>query len=264
MTTHTLNGTGRPLTLAVHPLANRERRTAMNRLLRARGIPAKVCSQCLTLKASSAFHRYASAADGLRSYCRTCRAAEHAERQATDPQYRDHRSAVSLAYNAENRDERRAYAKRRNTRIYAANSSKNAARVRDPSVMKRCAGRCGRTLPETEFRLDRRNADGLRIKCRNCADGSRRARRACLDTYGDAPGQACYLCGELIVAEAHADHLVPQSRGGPDTPDNVRWTHNLCNQERGTKPLTPEQLLRARALGPLPSALATTVPGAAS
>lgn len=59
-----------------------------------------------------------------------------------------------------------------------------------------------------------------------------------LDLYGTD----CYLCGEPIDLSAprrpgipgwerglHIDHLIPISKNGPDTKENVRPTHGPCN-----------------------------------
>ena len=65
-------------------------------------------------------------------------------------------------------------------------------------------------------------------------------------------GVTCYLCDEQVDLEAsrqsgaqgwetglHIDHLVPVSKGGPDTLENVRPTHGKCNLRKGhTMPLT--------------------------
>lgn len=57
-----------------------------------------------------------------------------------------------------------------------------------------------------------------------------------------AYGNECYLCNNPIDLSAprwtakpgwqnglHIDHLIPVSKGGPDTLENVRPTHGLCN-----------------------------------
>lgn len=246
-----------------HPLDTREKRTPVNYALRGKGIPAKACSVCWVIKSTSLFNRKSTASDGLDPHCRSCRAAIHAHKQANDPEYREKHRAAALAYNAAHKEERRAYAKKHKARIAAVNKAKNADRIPDPSVVKRCAGQCQRSLPETAFSLDRRTPDGLRIKCRDCASSFRRSRRACREAYGGAVGQVCYLCGGVIDApsDAQVDHLIPQSSGGPDTAENVRWTHGCCNRERFNKPLTPEQLQRAALFGPLPELLMSVIAG---
>jgi 5-methylcytosine-specific restriction endonuclease McrA len=65
-----------------------------------------------------------------------------------------------------------------------------------------------------------------------------------LQTYGTN----CNICKEPIDMEAprspgkpgwerslHMDHLIPISKGGPDTLENVRPTHGLCNIKKRDK-----------------------------
>jgi hypothetical protein len=223
----------------MNPLANRETRTAHNYALAAQGIPAKVCSQCLETKPLAAFGKYASASDGLKSYCRACRAANHARRYATEPEYKAQHNASSVRWQKANTDRVHALAAARIADLRVRNSGK----VPDPNVMKRCAGRCGQMLPETSFRFDRGQRDGLRATCRNCTSD---CRRRCRKAHGDPQGQICYLCGEIIrsASSAWVDHVVPRSKGGGDEPENLRWTHDGCNMGRQNNPLTAEQVQR--------------------
>lgn len=68
-----------------------------------------------------------------------------------------------------------------------------------------------------------------------------------LDMYGTC----CYLCDKEIDLTAprqsgaqgwetslHIDHLVPISKGGSDSLDNVRPTHGQCNLKKGSQMLT--------------------------
>ncbi|MEU6979658.1 hypothetical protein [Streptomyces sp. NPDC046371] len=232
-------GAGRP-----HPYADRAVRTALNALLRRRGVPAKMCSRCMVVRNLSAFHRFASASDGLRSFCRLCHSEVHRRKQATDASYRQTAAARARAYYAEYPAERRAYGAARKRKIRAANVARHANRVQDPDVLKLCVGRCGLLLPETSFRLDRGEPDGLRARCRECATSV--ARQLCQDTYGAPVGHTCYLCMSSITssADAHADHLHPQALGGVDEATNLRWTHAFCNTSRGDRLLTAEEWAR--------------------
>ncbi len=68
-----------------------------------------------------------------------------------------------------------------------------------------------------------------------------------LDLYGTC----CHICGVEINLKIsriagkeegwemglHIDHLIPVSNGGPDTLDNVRPTHAVCNLQKHTKPI---------------------------
>lgn len=47
-------------------------------------------------------------------------------------------------------------------------------------------------------------------------------------------GDTCQICFEQVPeGGAHLDHIKPYSRGGPDTVENLRVTHALCNIKRG-------------------------------
>ena len=61
-------------------------------------------------------------------------------------------------------------------------------------------------------------------------------------------GTDCHICGEPIDIKAprkagrtgwerglHLDHLIPISKGGPDTIDNIRPAHGQCNLRKGVK-----------------------------
>ena len=62
-------------------------------------------------------------------------------------------------------------------------------------------------------------------------------------------GTNCYLCNDPINLQAarrvgkadgweqglHIDHVIPISKGGSDTLDNVRPTHALCNLSKNDK-----------------------------
>ena len=61
-------------------------------------------------------------------------------------------------------------------------------------------------------------------------------------------GTDCHICGKPIDLKApralrfkgwehglHLDHVIPISKGGPDTIENVRPAHGLCNMSKGAK-----------------------------
>ena len=61
-------------------------------------------------------------------------------------------------------------------------------------------------------------------------------------------GTNCHICNEPIDLKApralrfkgwenglHLDHVIPISKGGPDTIDNIRPAHGLCNMKKGAK-----------------------------
>lgn len=49
----------------------------------------------------------------------------------------------------------------------------------------------------------------------------------------------CYLCGKLILRQSDlsADHVIPKSKGGLSTAENLQPAHKLCNSKKGDKSL---------------------------
>ena len=89
----------------------------------------------------------------------------------------------------------------------------------------------------------RENARKRRALLRN-SEASFYTEAQVLTTYG----LNCYLCKALIDLKAprncrgigwelglHIDHVVPIIAGGPDTLENVRPTHAICNMKKGDK-----------------------------
>jgi 5-methylcytosine-specific restriction endonuclease McrA len=65
-----------------------------------------------------------------------------------------------------------------------------------------------------------------------------------LKELGERDNWHCHICGghvrpELMGKERNGaptrDHIIPQARGGANTPDNLRLAHRVCNQRRGMK-----------------------------
>lgn len=60
---------------------------------------------------------------------------------------------------------------------------------------------------------------------------AQRMRALVLSEWGDI----CHLCGR--PGADSADHLIPRSKGGPDTLANLRPAHMACNSRRGNRPV---------------------------
>lgn len=57
-------------------------------------------------------------------------------------------------------------------------------------------------------------------------------------------GGRCFLCGEPVGGKATFDHLIPQAYGGANEPANVVLAHRRCNQTKGDRLPTPDELDR--------------------
>lgn len=51
----------------------------------------------------------------------------------------------------------------------------------------------------------------------------------------------CGICGEAVGPDYHVDHIIPLSRGGLHSYDNVQPSHPFCNMSKGSK--LPEECL---------------------
>ena len=58
-----------------------------------------------------------------------------------------------------------------------------------------------------------------------------RLRRLVAAEYGNE----CWLCGQPIDGLPSADHVIPRSRGGDDSIENLRPAHLRCNMARGNR-----------------------------
>lgn len=46
----------------------------------------------------------------------------------------------------------------------------------------------------------------------------------------------CHLCGEIVKPRAASrDHVVPVSKGGKTTWENIKLAHRSCNSNRGSR-----------------------------
>jgi 5-methylcytosine-specific restriction endonuclease McrA len=77
-----------------------------------------------------------------------------------------------------------------------------------------------------------------------------------LEQIGDRDGWRCWICGDQVDRAVRApdsesrsvDHVVPVSRGGTDTLDNIKLAHLGCNLDRhvSTRPAYNQAMRAAR------------------
>lgn len=52
----------------------------------------------------------------------------------------------------------------------------------------------------------------------------------------EANNYICALCGEpTTLKESNIDHIIPKSKGGSDSIENLQATHKVCNFKKGNK-----------------------------
>ncbi len=79
--------------------------------------------------------------------------------------------------------------------------------------------------------------DGRLVERRRHVDQFASARRALRNNVIARDGYVCGLCGGPVDStDVDLDHIIPASKGGPTTLDNLRVTHSRCNRARGNRP----------------------------
>ncbi|MGA5434803.1 HNH endonuclease [Streptomyces cellulosae] len=194
---------------ATNPLATLSARRRFNKAMRAKRVPAKVCSRCLAVKALSAFRMDRSKPDGRGSYCTACDRATRAEY----------------------------------LREYRAANRSRPLDIGDGHLPKRCApitsGGCGRLLIRGDFSRKRSSPDQRDQLCRDCMarkDADRRLiKRLRLVEYWDEIGAyTCHLCQRDFAEddEIHIEHIMPKALGGSDDRENLLPAHAECNMRK--------------------------------
>ena len=119
-------------------------------------------------------------------------------------------------------------------------------------MQKKCA-KCGEMKDLSEFRK-RSNQNGYQSYCKKCESVHinretpnaywTKLRGNLRRSYGEFNATAteikntlgepniCHICGGLIESrkDAELDHVIPLSKGGKTSLDNLKWAHKLCNR----------------------------------
>lgn len=214
-------------------------------------IPQKRCAKCGAFKDSSSFPPSKKSPDGLFSYCRDCRKVYDAARRAGDPErYREqfakwraanleHDRERNRRYIAEHREERREYSRKyadeHPEQVIAATRRWQKAR---PDLHRANAVRYRSRNPQKAraviYAWKHRNPDRVREMRRNY----RARKNGALGHFTDQEwrdlcaqyGNVCLACGSS--APLTADHVVPLTRGGSDTIDNIQPLCAVCNSKK--------------------------------
>lgn len=126
---------------------------------------------------------------------------------------------------------------------------------------KKCP-KCGLTKDIGEFYRSKSRRDGFTSWCKGCKEEYKhraRERKEVVKSVSDGTvtldfelqlleqqNFTCAYCGcDLTTSGKHLDHIVPLSRGGLHTANNVHWTCPTCNLSKNSK-LEEEWLKKER------------------
>lgn len=172
---------------------------------------------------------------------------------------RANRNRTTLQWRLENRERHLASHRIRNKRWKDANREKirasgrayEATRREDPAYREKQrlhALIVRRDNPEHVAEIRKRHylkhADALRAKAREAkAREDYLSHREARFVIYDRDAGRCHLCGKKVSRDNfHLDHLIPRSKGGVTSPENLAVSHPGCNQRRGAGRV-PAQLL---------------------
>lgn len=184
----------------------------------------KTCTQCKVSKPLDEFPPDRRNADGKQAKCRVCRATNQRDyirqypdkKREADKRYRqEHAEQVQTRkkkWAQENREHTNQwYVEWRRKNPERSSANVRASRARHPESAR---------VVRERYRSRRQGAEG------NCTIAE---WKAVLLRY--APDGRCLACGQSRPLTM--DHVVPLSRGGANTPDNLQPLCRSCNTRKG-------------------------------
>lgn len=194
----------------------------------------KQCNSCKKTFPDEAFARGAAK-------CRDCKKAYMKEWRQ---QRSEHLKAYNRAYKDEHRESlkryRAEYQKRRGAQLNKAWGQRNQAR-RNEAARRRTHANPVRHREEARRR---RAANLFRYRLYSRENGARRkASRANVTVQPvnylailERDGYICHICGQAVSPEnVSFDHVIPISKGGSHSDNNIRIAHLSCNIRKGAK-----------------------------
>lgn len=197
---------------------------------------SKPCTKCKQTfpRTPEYFHRHKKTKDGLSQRCKACRIADNdAYKKANPEKVRE----SNRKYNANNPEKRRDQEKRKPSRQPERMQAYRRDYYLKTAEKQKAHGREWRKNNPEKRRMQERKRRALEYN----AISEPYTTQDVLNRYGTN----CRYCYEPINFDAprivgtpgwelglHLDHVIPLSKNGTDTLDNVEPAHALCNMRR--------------------------------
>lgn len=222
-------------------------------------VASKVCKDCGNRKPIELFAKQSRRKDGCRPYCKDCfnkrNRAYVAKNQERIQQYRrnhyhTHKDYYRQYHKEHRRTHRERYRQRARAQYYAHREQKLEWGRSYRETHREQMRQLRQSYHETHLEYERQRCKEWRKSnpLKN-AELSRRYTATKRSTSVDGvnyrfilerDGMHCYICEKDILPHhtMHFDHVVPLSRGGTHTEENVRPTHAQCNLRKHDKLLS--------------------------
>lgn len=191
-----------------------------------RNLGTKRCPKCNEIKDTVQFGKNRSEKDGLQTYCKLCR----------------------KIYQKENKEHIKKY----NKEYYQTNKITLRCKYREKQKLYRAINKEKISLKLSEYyeknktvvlERNRKWIKNNREKMRSYNNKRRALKRGSTGEYSDADvykkrveqRDLCYWCHEALNNKYHIDHVVPLSRGGSNSPENIVISCPKCNLKKGSK-----------------------------
>jgi len=185
----------------------------------------KACTKCSVEKPLDVFTRDRTKRDGLNTCCRECtRARDRTYHAANREKVREYAHAYTKQ-KVENDRERRVRWEEENREFLEAAELKQAERRK--KVNYEACARYARRHPE---KVRQRNARREALK---------KGAKVGVVSYShilERDGYVCHICSLSVApGDVHFDHVIPLSRSGAHSDENIKVAHSLCNIRKGSK-----------------------------
>lgn len=225
----------------------RERNYAKNKSAPVLSEGTRVCSSCGVEKPLTAFSVDRNRKFGRSYYCRECllpakRAANERIRTARAMSLVEDSSAVKVCRSCEVEKPLSAFTPNLLTPDGRQNSCRDCRR---PYLQE--SGKAWRQKNPEKWSLKNREQQHKRRLLKASASSGRVDLARILEQHG----MTCHICGEEIMLARGTqpgsltfDHVVPLSRGGMHSEENLRPAHHSCNSRKNDRPMS--EVERAR------------------
>ncbi|MFJ5103188.1 HNH endonuclease [Streptomyces sp. NPDC088554] len=181
------------------PLADKKTRMRFNRSMREKGVAAKACGKCFVVKEYAAFSKHGKTLDGRQTYCRQCNSL-------VDRRWREENPGRNAEAGRRWREENRERKAENNRRWYEENPDAYRAIQRQARHRRRARKASATITPFTHDEL--------------------------LASWAEDDLYACAFCGGPYE---EIEHVMPLSRGGEHSLDNIVPSCIECNRGVGGK-----------------------------